>query len=119
MNENRREATATEQLEAVIRLLALPAAEALERAGLASPDALAIDFDEAYTGYVGTLDELPTERQLAALQELDAQLQTMADPALRSLWTAEAMVREPAWATVRARAHAVLIAFEWSAASAT
>jgi hypothetical protein len=114
MGEERRTRTAAERLEAVVRLLGMPGADALARAGLTRPDALAIDFDEAYTAFVGTLGALPTEPQLEALQELDAQLLEMSDPARQSLWTAEAMAADATWDTLRIKARAVLRAFDWS-----
>ena len=109
-----RKPTAAERLEAVVQLLAMPGADAPARDGLARPDALAIDFDEAYTAFVGTLGKLPTEPQPKALQDLDAQLLHMSDPAKQSLWTAEAMATDPTWESLRTTARAVLLAFEWS-----
>ncbi len=115
MIEERQNRTAAARLEAVVRLFALPGAAALARAGLTSPDALAIEFDEVYTAFVGNLDELPSGDQLSALQELDAQLLEMSDPAHRSLWTAEAMAENPAWDSLQRIARLVLIAFSWNA----
>jgi len=119
MVEERRKQTAEGRLEAVVRLLAMPGADALAHAGRARPDSLAIEFDEAYTIYVGSLGALPTEAQLEALQDVDAQLLHMSDPARQSLWSAEAMAVDASWETLRTKARAVLLAFGWSGADAS
>ncbi len=76
------------------------------------PDRLAIAFDEAYTAYVGQLSELPSENQMEALQRLDQQLERMSDPAQAdTLWTADAMKRDPAWALVRSISLEILLHF--------
>ena len=101
------------RLLATVKALAQPGADAL--AGLpkgARPDRLAIDFDEAYTAFVGQLNELPSETQMEALQRLDQQLERMSDPRLAAkLWTAEAMKKENAWESVRAIAAEILASF--------
>lgn len=96
--------------------LALPGAEALAKkpAGKHRPDQLALDFDEAYTTYVETLDELPTDAQFQTLQALDSALSAFSDPANREVWTEDAVKQHPSWSEVRAIAQSILAAFDWS-----
>lgn len=107
------ENAAVRRLRAAVELLAMPGDSALAHAGVRRPDALAVEFDEAYTAFVTGLGGLPGEEQLAALQRLDQQLQIMSDPDLRSKWTAEAMKTDGDWDDLRALAQAVMAAFAW------
>lgn len=107
------DSAAVRRLRAAVELLAMPGDSALARAGVGRPDALAVEFDEAYTVFVSSLSALPDEAQLAALQRLDQQLQIMSDPDLRSKWTAEAMKTDGDWEDLRALARAALTAFSW------
>ena len=113
MTDDAGRGTASERLRAAVEMLSLPGSEALARRGSSLPDALAVEFDEAYTVYVACLAALPSESQLAALQALDEQLQAMSDPSQGDKWTATAMKSDADWAVVRARARAVLSAFAW------
>ncbi len=117
MNGNAGDKSAADSLREAIELLAMPGSDGLTRRGCAEPDQLAIDFDEAYTAFVGQLVKLPSPAQLEALQELDQQLDTMSDPALRPKWTADAMKSDPDWQVVRSLAGAALAAFGWSGAA--
>ena len=79
------------------------------------PDGSALEFDEAYTAFVGQLSELPTTEQMESLQRLDQQLESMSDPEhADTLWTPAAVKKDPAWHLVRAIASDILAAFEES-----
>lgn len=113
MADEARSGAAAQRLRSAVELLSLPGTEALARRGLARPDALAVEFDEAYTVYVAALATLPSDAQLEGLQALDGQLQAMSDPELRDKWTAAAMKTDSDWQVVRERARAVMAAFAW------
>lgn len=81
------------------------------------PGELALEFDEAYTDYVGSLDRLPTDAQLQSLQALDAALTAMTSEANPELWTEQAVVEHPRWLEVRSFAAAVSSLFGWSCSS--
>jgi hypothetical protein len=102
----------TVALRRAVEYLALPGSEGLSRRGCALPDQLALDFDHAYTAFMSALADLPALRLLEGLQELDRQLESMSDPAMRSKWTREGMVRDPDWEVVRALALEVLAALD-------
>ena len=111
MSPNKESAVAS--LRSAVEHLSLPGSDGLTRRGCSQPDQLAIDFDEAYTVFVGELVELPDPRQLEALQELDQQLEGMSDPSMRSKWSSAAMQSDPDWERVRSLAQAILAAFDW------
>ena len=77
------------------------------------PDELALEFDDAYTEYVASLDALPTDEQLSSLQSLDTALTAMSGPDNAALWSEDAFREHPRWAEVRSLADAVLVRFGW------
>lgn len=62
---------------------------------------LAVDFDEAYTGFIEGMDRLPSESQLLALQAVDTKLADMIRRKDASLWTARAFLGDPDWNEIR------------------
>ena len=64
-------------------------------------EALAADFDDVYTAYVDSLNELPDIGLLEALQLLDSELSTMSGEHNAELWTSRAVTTHRRWATVR------------------
>jgi len=103
------------EMRAVVSILALPGKDALAQmpAGPNRAEKLALRFDEIYTLFVGSLVTLPTEAQLACLQQIDSELQAMSDPELSDLWADSAVVEHPQWEHLRVLARSALLAFEW------
>ena len=73
---------------------------------------LVVEFDEAYTGFVEGMDQLPSESQLLALQAVDTSLAAMVRIKDASLWTADAFRGDPRWNEVRALAEAAIGEYE-------
>jgi hypothetical protein len=73
---------------------------------------LVVEFDEAYTGFVEGMDQLPSESQLLALQAVDTKLAAMVRMKDASLWTADAFCDDPRWNEVRALAEAAIGEYE-------
>ena len=98
--------------------LALPGDQALARKpeGSHGPDELAVEFDEAYTAYVASLDQLPSDSQLQSLQALDAAIAAMSGSANSELWTERSFRSHARWGEVRTLARAAATRFGWSSA---
>jgi len=77
------------------------------------PDELAHEFDDHYSAFVSNAVELPTEKQLLALQALDSALTAMSGPESSALWTEVAVKTHSSWREVRRLAAVVLEAFAW------
>jgi hypothetical protein len=109
------ERTGEKILAQAVRDLALPGEAALARKPAAShrPDELALEFDEAYTTFVGSLDELPPAEHLKGLQVLDSKLSSMSGAHNSQLWTEQAVKTDSQWSVVRALAKAVVQMFGW------
>ncbi len=104
-----------EALYNAIRDLSLPGKEALEglATGRGRADAMALCFDEQYTGFMENMTTLPGESQLLSLQQLDAALNAISGPENLDLWTDASFANDPLWADIRALARQVLIEFDW------
>lgn len=111
--------TRTESIERLLADTVLNLARSADPAlahgpeGSHGPRQLAIEFDEAYTGYVANLEQLPTDAQLESLQALDGALTAMSGPANSELWTTHAVRSHPCWVEVRALARAASTQFGW------
>ena len=77
------------------------------------PVELSIEFDEAYTAYVASLTQLPSDAQLESLQAVDAALAAISGPANSELGTESAVRDDPRWAELRALAQNAATQFEW------
>ena len=67
----------------------------------AHSEELVAEFDEAYTGFIQGMDELPKESHLLALQAVDTKLSALIQMKDTSLWTALAFRDDPHWREVR------------------
>jgi len=111
--------TRTESIERLLADTVLNLARSADRALAQGPEGgdrprqLAIEFDDAYTGYVAHLEQLPSHAQLEALQALDAALAAMSGPAKAELWTESAVRSHPRWTEIRALARAASTQFGW------
>ena len=74
---------------------------------------LVVEFDEAYTDFFETSDQLPSESQLLALQAVDTKLASMVRAKDSELWTARAWRENSGWCEVRALAEGAIGEFEW------
>ena len=113
--QNSREQLAELKMREAVRRLTLPAKEALSQipAGAQRPDGLAFEFEAAYEQYMASINTLPTPSQLAALQQLDAELLSMSGVESVALWTETSVAKHPQWRRIRQLAKNVLNEFGW------
>ena len=80
-----------------------PSAEEAKRRPVVAGHAenLAFEFDEAYTAFVESFEELPSETQLLALQAVDTQVSSMVRAQDAGLWTEQARREDEVWRAVR------------------
>ena len=91
-----------------------------ERAELAPPkpfvlgriERLVVEFDDAYTTFVESMERLPSEAQLIALQAVDRQLTALVRAQEAELWTQRALREDPRWIEAQRLAFGVIEAFE-------
>jgi hypothetical protein len=74
---------------------------------------LVVEFDDAYTIFVESMERLPSEAQLIALQAVDRKLTALVRAQDAELWTQKALHEDPRWIEVRQLAFGVIEAFAW------
>ena len=74
---------------------------------------LVAEFDEAYTAFVDSLENLPNESQMVALQAVDTRLSAMLRAEDATMWTLRARLEDPSWVEVRRLAADVMNEFDW------
>jgi hypothetical protein len=84
---------------AALHRLAAPADSQIRELCAGHPDELALDLDAVLDAYVAT--GALRDEQIAALRELDAQLDRMSGKDNAELWTPEGLRDAPEWAEVR------------------
>ena len=105
----------SDRLRCAVVALAAPAPEAGASkivAGFA--ENLVVEFDEAYTAFVESFQELPGEPQLLALQGIDSHLAAMVSAREATLWSEAGWRSHPDWVEARRLADRAIEVFGWA-----
>lgn len=104
-----------EQLKHAVQALAQPAEV---QAGLfpsfvVAADELALEFERTYMGAEAAIGAQWSSVQADCLRKLDQEIERLSGEAFPEIWLAPDALSHPAWATFRAHARDVMVAFSW------